>query len=630
MYYRLNNLVLSIILSIFLITSTSSNIQPISNLDNLQIELSENDSGLVKVLNYNTVEAGMNPEWMDIVVEQNPDIFLHVETGPLKNVINWKKELNQLLPDENPYDVVGFDAVSNTDGQAIYSRYPIISSEVIDEVILDDGTIHKMSHPYMQAIINVHNIEIMFLANHLSCCDNLPARLLEHEGLMNYFDTVDSNMPILYGGDFNSLSSEDTSVEYLAPMQDNLDTIPIDMMINSSHPLAPKEHIFIDTYRALNPDRKGFTLNHEGSYTSIDHYRDRIDYIFVNQHMTNYLINSSVVTNHPSVITASDHKPMYTWFNFKPEDNDLRPPLNPQNVVFEEVTNLYSEIKWQQNNETDLNQYSIYRNGSLIGNTEKSQNYFIDDINYQKNVIYIYQITATDISGNEGKFSLPILCNTSYGELFSPYNIQLNVTGENKQHKLSWKIEGQNNMELSFIKIYKSVYVDSTFIIDQIIDKPNNTGVFFLPYNPVANLKIWITVGNIIGETGIIGPAYPTYRNNPIIGEPISDRYDTHQYGNFLLNMYDNFVSITSSSNVSTSIVNTPTNTTSQTSVDTSISSSITNGNLSNTPLNITSSSQIDTNSLPFTSMYLIISMILVNNFFKNRIKNKKFNMKLI
>ena len=51
MYHRLNNLVLSIILSIFLITSTSSYIQPISNDDNLQIELSDNNSGLVKVLN---------------------------------------------------------------------------------------------------------------------------------------------------------------------------------------------------------------------------------------------------------------------------------------------------------------------------------------------------------------------------------------------------------------------------------------------------------------------------------------------------------------------------------------------------------------------------------------------------
>ena len=96
--------------------------------------------------------------------------------------------------------------------------------------------------------------------------------------------------------------------------------------------------------------------------------------------------------------------------------------LKSTKCSFEEVTNSYSEIKWQQNNETDLSKYSIYRNGSLIGNTEKSQSYFIDDINYQKNVVYIYQITATDISGNEGKFSLPILCNTSYGELFSPYN----------------------------------------------------------------------------------------------------------------------------------------------------------------------------------------------------------------
>ena len=539
-----------IIFILILSISISSNGQTLDNNTYNQNSLSPKNqsaemidySGLVKVLNYNTVEAGQNPEWTQIIKQENPDILIQVETGSKENLPIWRDELNSLFDDEIPYEVVGFDAVSTTDGQAIYSRFPIKSTKVISSVTLDDGSIHKMNHPYMQAIIEINNIEILFLANHLSCCDNLAARLLEHEGLMNYFDTIDPSMPILYGGDFNSLTSQDTDFENLAPMQDNLNTIPIDMMINSSHPLAPKNHLFYDTYRELNPDRKGFTLNHEGSYTSIDHFRDRIDYIFVNQHMLKYLVNSSVVTDHPAVITASDHKPMYTWFNFKSDQIDLRPPINPQKLVISKFQNNNPTLSWDPNNELDLFKYSIYRNGSLLTDIPKNLTEFTDNYEYLPNNIYIYQITATDINNNEGRKSLPVIINSSYGELFAPYDIKLKVTANDSKHLVEWSIDGTSNLDYKFIKIYKSLNVDDTFVIDRKIENVSSNSSIHLPFNPKINLKIRITVGNIIGETGIIGPSYPSKIDSLVVGQSSPDRYDTYQYQNFFVNMSSPFI----------------------------------------------------------------------------------------
>jgi len=605
----------------------TANIPNENNIKLIESDMSEKDlSGLVKILNYNTVEAGQNPEWKEIIRQENPDILIQVETGSKDNLPGWRDELNSYFEDEIPYEVVGFDAVSTTDGQAIYSRFPIKSTEVIDYVTLDDGTEHKMNHPYMQAIIEIEGIEIMFLANHLSCCDNLAARLLEHEGLMNYFDTVDSSMPILYGGDFNSLTSQDTEVDYLAPMQDNLDTIPIDMMINSSHPLAPKDHIFFDTYRDLNPDRKGFTLNHQGSYTSIDHFRDRIDYIFVNQHMTKYLVNSSVVTDHPAVITASDHKPMYTWFNFKSDSIDLRPPLNPQKVAVTDFTNNYPTITWSPNTEIDLLKYSIYRNGTLLTDIDKSITAYTDNYQYELNKVYIYQITATDIYGNEGRKSLPILINSSYGELFAPYNIELKVSSADSRHKVEWFIHGTSNISNIFIKIFKALQVDDTFIIDRKLENISHNGSFYLPYNSRADLKIRITAGNVIGETGVVGPTYHSRSNQTVVGQIDPDRYDTHQYENFLTDMNSNIDQPIQIIDIPIPVLtNTTLNSTTEISTtensNNSNSSTIIESTLVNTSQTYSSPIDIQTNS---DNAYLFLSPLFIGIFLNAIIRKNK------
>ncbi len=55
-----------------------------------------------------------------IIRQENPDILIQVETGSKDNLPGWRDELNSYFEDEIPYEVVGFDAVSTTDGQAIY------------------------------------------------------------------------------------------------------------------------------------------------------------------------------------------------------------------------------------------------------------------------------------------------------------------------------------------------------------------------------------------------------------------------------------------------------------------------------------------------------------------------------
>ena len=103
----------------------TANIPNENNIKLIESDMSEKDlSGLVKILNYNTVEAGQNPEWKEIIRQENPDILIQVETGSKDNLPGWRDELNSYFEDEIPYEVVGFDAVSTTDGQAIYSKIP--------------------------------------------------------------------------------------------------------------------------------------------------------------------------------------------------------------------------------------------------------------------------------------------------------------------------------------------------------------------------------------------------------------------------------------------------------------------------------------------------------------------------
>jgi exonuclease III len=537
-------------------------------------------SGLVKVLNYNTVEQGQFPEWKEIIRQENPDIILQVETGFIENLEPWKDELNAFFPDEQPYEVAGFDGKSGTDGQAVYSRYPILSSNVIDTVILDDGNEHKMNHPFIEAKIDINGLEVYFFANHLSCCTSFAARMLEQEGFINYMDSL-GDVPILYGGDFNSDSPQD--VGDVAPLQGSLLDEPIEMMINMSHPTGPEIHQFYDTYRELNPDRKGYTLNHEGRYDSIDHFRGRIDYIFVNHHLVDTMVNSSVVTNHPAVVSASDHKPMYTWFNFNSEV-DLHPPTNPVNVGLASVTSTGVTLSWDANTEDDLFKYSVYRNGSLLGETASEVTTFVDTHQFNPDVTYVYDGSATDILGNEGIVSLPVFAQGSVGEFYAPYGISLQALPNGNLIGLNWTISGETHLPITQIKVYKELKSDGTYIIDSFTT--GNSTVVDVSKN--IRLYMKISVVNAIGESELTN--YTFIGDNHIqVNEVQPDRTNVYEYGEHLENMVADHSAPYNTIDIPAP--ETTNSTTSDTASETSSTSQETSGTTSDTSESATSAS---------------------------------------
>ena len=348
-----------------------------------QVRINQNTrdpSGLVKLLTYNIQDAGADKRWINVIQKEDPDIFFLVETGFIENIQPWLNTINSFFPNETPYQAVAFDGTGTTDGEAIFSRYPIVNSSAIYTMTLDDGTTFGINHPIMHAVLNIQGELVHVMTNHLSCCDALDRRTMEQEGIINFIDSL-GNVPVIYGGDFNSESPLD--IGSIGPFQSNLGTYPLGMMLNMSDPHGPKYIQFTDSYRALNPDRKGWTLNGEGDYFSINHYRDRIDYIFVSQHLVKNLVNSSVSTV-PEASVASDHKPVYTWFNFKPE-YDFQAPLNPQNVTVD-VSPSQTILNWAPVSAPDLVKYNIYRNGSLLDTITAPTTSYTDTKDYQTGV----------------------------------------------------------------------------------------------------------------------------------------------------------------------------------------------------------------------------------------------------
>ena len=88
--------------------------------------------GEIKIMAYNIEESGTNPDWLNVVKEENPDIMILVETGTwwqnsdliLRNSID---DLNDYFVDEAPYSgYCAQDITYSTSGEAILSRFPII------------------------------------------------------------------------------------------------------------------------------------------------------------------------------------------------------------------------------------------------------------------------------------------------------------------------------------------------------------------------------------------------------------------------------------------------------------------------------------------------------------------------
>ncbi|TFF84329.1 hypothetical protein EU524_01165 [Candidatus Thorarchaeota archaeon] len=261
-----------------------------------------------KVMAYNIEESGVNPDWKEVVKEENPDILMLVETGYFENNGNHLlrgaiQEFNDYFVDEEPY--TGLCALNidySTSGEAILSRYPILEFIQIPTVDLDINRTHDVTHDFVDAVIDVNGTAVHFIGAHLKAgggADNKQRRDLENQGIINYMDDL-GEVPIVYLGDMNSYSPQDNVTN-----DADYGYGPLTMLVDPEDPTygqySSEVHNFTDVFRALNPDDIGYTYGHQ--YAPL---LGRIDYIIVNSFFEDKLVNSTAGdTLHAD--TGSDH-----------------------------------------------------------------------------------------------------------------------------------------------------------------------------------------------------------------------------------------------------------------------------------------------------------------------------------
>ncbi len=290
------------------------------NIDN-GMNRSYQFDGDINIMVYNIKESGVNSGWKDVVKAVNPDLVVFVETGTWDD--NANEKLNRYVSEFNSYFAnealyVGYCTKYvdySTSGEAIVSRLPIKQFNQIANVRLDDNSTYKVTHDFLEAIVDFNGTDVHVFGGHLKASDgqqNQYRREREMEGLINYMDDL-GNVPIIYLSDQNSYSPYDNGT--LAPQSDmDLGYGPMTMLLDPSDETyghySSKVHNFTDVYRTLNPDDPGFTYGHQ---TTTDAFR--IDYIIVNSFFDSMLINSSVYTAPPAQ-TASDHYAVNAWFHW--------------------------------------------------------------------------------------------------------------------------------------------------------------------------------------------------------------------------------------------------------------------------------------------------------------------------
>lgn len=269
-------------------------------------------TGVFKIMTYNIKESGRNDDWKKIIEQENPDVVILVETGLFDDTSNEllnaaTSELNEYFVNETPYDsYCAQHIVYSTSGEAILSRIPIVSFTQLDYVTLDDLTKYYVTHPFIDAVLDVNGTQVHVIGVHLKASEgesNMQRRNWETEGIINYMDSL-GNVPILYLGDLNSLAPNDTGP--LAPLQDEgLGYGPLTMMLEPNNltygQYSSKVHNFTDEFRTLNPDDPGYTFG--GQYGEA--YM-RIDYIIADEFFSGMFLNSTVISG-SLANSASDH-----------------------------------------------------------------------------------------------------------------------------------------------------------------------------------------------------------------------------------------------------------------------------------------------------------------------------------
>ena len=361
----------------------------------------------IKIMTYNIEESGINPDWMKVVEEEDPDIMILVETGTwddnndqlLNNAIN---SLNAYFVDENPYTGYCAQGISySTSGEAILSRFPIVDFIQIPTVTLDDNSDYHVTHDFIHAVVNIFGTNVNLIGTHLKAsggATNENRREWEMEGIINYMDDL-GDVPIIFLGDMNSFSPFD--IGPLAP-SGSLGYGPLTMLLAPSDleygRYSSETHNFTDVFRVLNPADPGYTG-----------WGSRIDFIFVNEFFLETLINSTTGdTAHAN--TGSDHYDVDVFLGWN--STGLEDLIAPANVTGLKVDANYTtgvDISWNANTEPDLHSYLVYRDGVKIA--EVTTTYY-NDSGLSSNTTYVYEVSAKDAHGNEGNKSLPVVAKT--------------------------------------------------------------------------------------------------------------------------------------------------------------------------------------------------------------------------
>ncbi len=409
-----------------------------------------------KVMLYNIEASGANADWKQVVKEENPDLVIFVETGTWDDNNNallnqYVDEFNAYFVNEAPYQGVVTQGISfSTSGEAVMSRFPILSTNQLPTVTLDNGTVYDVSHDFLEVVVDIGGTAVHVIAGHLKCCSgatNENKRERAQEGIINYIDSL-GNVPVIYLADFNSFSPQD--VGSLAPKGD-LGYGPMSMMLKDDTFGAYSQYgstlnNFTDVFRTLNPNDPGYTYGHQNPL-----YESRIDFILVNQYFDGLLINSTVGDT-PTANTGSDHYAVDVFLN-PFSTTDTTPPAQVTGLTATPVSDTQIDLTWDLSGASDLSHYNIYRDGVLIGQATTTS---FSDTGLNASTTYSYQISAVDTSGNEGMKSVSVSATTLAP---SDTNPPAQVTGlsatavSGTQIDLSWTANSEP--DLSHYNIYR-------------------------------------------------------------------------------------------------------------------------------------------------------------------------------
>lgn len=401
---------------LFLIIITAPLVLEHNNID-LGIKNSSNysetsysvDLSDIKVMSYNIERGGSdpstNPEWMQVVKLENPDILICVETedwevsGDLSKLNSVVQNFNDYFTSDDPY--VGYSTNGTNyigTGIAILSRFNVIEVNQIALVTLDDASSFDVSHDFLEVVVEMGTLEVHVFGAHLKAMpgtDNEVKREKATEGIINYMDSL-GDVPILYMGDLNSFSPEDIGINTL---QTGLAYGPITIMVDPLNTTygtySSTTHTYTDVYRTLNPTDLGIT-----SYD----YDSRIDFIFVNHHMSSSIVSSDI-TDTTLARSASDHLPVYVTISLS--DDNFAPAFTSSLTSTEGHTS--STISFTTNESTyAFLEYDIDSGEPYTYNTASSSNsssHSIPITGLQVEQTYYYRVSIWDTSNNGPIFS---------------------------------------------------------------------------------------------------------------------------------------------------------------------------------------------------------------------------------